>query len=125
MVDATLIRHHPGQYGTVLATHSPAERWLIKETLGGLRFARNWISREAGLDDIIQTGADTRIARWRWDLAPEPVLDWLPPRAQAWERTRWQAYQACLADDTIGETFSRAVTFLTLAGAEAASSRDT
>ena len=122
LVDATLVRHYSGVYVDVLAAHTPAERPVINETLAGLRFARNWIGREAGLDDIIETGADTRrITRWTWTPVPEPALAALPLRAQAWERTRWLAYQACLAGRPIGKTFNRAVTFLALACAETGS----
>ena len=39
---------------------------------------------------------------------PLPVLASLPPQAQAWEMTRYQAYQDRLAGHTIGETFRRA-----------------
>ena len=125
MVDATLVRHHSAAYDTVMAAHTAAERRVISETLAGLRFVRNWISREAGLDEVIETGAGTRrITGWTWKPVPESALGWLPPRAQAWERTRWRAYQARLASHTIGNTFSRAATFLTLTGADAASSTD-
>jgi len=34
--------------------------------------------------------------------------------AQAWEMTRYQAYQAQLTGHTVGEIFRRAATFLTL-----------
>ena len=46
---------------------------------------------------------------------PEPDLGSLPPRGQAWEMTRYRAYQAQLAGHTIGETFGRAAAFLKLA----------
>ena len=42
---------------------------------------------------------------------PEPDLGSLPPRGQAWEMTRYRAYQAQLAGHTIGET-SAAAAFL-------------
>lgn len=45
--------------------------------------------------------------------------------AQAWEQTRYWAYQSHLAGCAIGETFSQAVTFLTLTEGDAASSTDT
>jgi anti-sigma B factor antagonist len=126
MIDATLVRHHPGAYDTVMAARTSAERRRISETLAGLRFVRNWISRAAGLDEVVETGAGTGpITRWTWKPVPEPALGWLPARAQAWERARYRAYQARLAGDTIGKTFGQAVTFLTLTGADAASSTDT
>lgn len=123
MVDATLIRHHPMSYDTVMTGHTLAERRLIAQTLAGLRFARNWNSRESGLDELIEPGQGTRrITEWKWKPVPEPVLAWLPPRAQPWERARYRAYQACLPGHTVGETFGQAVTFLTLTGTDAASS---
>ena len=125
MVDAPLVRHHPAAYDTVLAAHSPAERRLILETLAGLRFVRNWMGRGAGLDEAIETGEGTwRISGWTWKPTGEPALGWLPPRAQAWERARHRAYQARLAGHTVGTTFGHAVTFLTLAGADAATITD-
>jgi hypothetical protein len=91
-----------------------------------LRFVRNWISRAAGPGELIETGADIRrIIGWTWKPVPEPALTWLPARAQAWEQARYRAYQARLAGHTIGETFAEAGTFLTLTGADAASSTDT
>jgi hypothetical protein len=54
MVDATLVRHHPLVYNTVIASHTPAGRRLIAETLAGLRFARPWISRGAPLGEAIE-----------------------------------------------------------------------
>jgi hypothetical protein len=126
MVDATLVRHHSTAYDTVMAAHTPGQRRLIYETLAGLRFVRNRISRETGLDEIIETGAGTRrITGWSWRPVPESAVGWLPPRAQAWERSRWRAYQARLASHTIGKAFSQAAMFLTLTGADAASSTDT
>ena len=49
----------------------------------------------------------------------EPKLATLTPRGQAWEMTRYQAYQAQLAGHTIGETFTRASAFLQQAVADA------
>ena len=51
---------------------------------------------------------------------PAPALRSLPPRARAWEMTRYDGYRARLADRTTGETFGRAVAFLTLAAADEA-----
>jgi hypothetical protein len=51
---------------------------------------------------------------------PAPALRALPPHARAWEMTRYRGYQAQLAGGTTGETFGRAVAFLTLAAADAA-----
>jgi anti-sigma B factor antagonist len=121
MVDATLVRHHPKAYATVMAAHTPAERQLISQTLAGLRFVRNWIGRAAGPGDLIDPGTGTRrITHWVWKPTGEPALAWLPPRAQAWEQARYRAYQARLAGHTIGQTFSQAATFLTITAADTA-----
>jgi anti-sigma B factor antagonist len=125
MVDATLVRHHLGVYDAVMAAQAPAERRLIGETLAGLRFVRNWIGRGGGLGEVIETGGmsagSRRITSWRWKPAAEPALASLPPRGQAWEMARHRAYQAHLVGHTVGQTLGRAVTFLTLTGANAAS----
>lgn len=121
MVDATLVRHHQRTYDTAIAAHTPAERQLINETLAGLRFVRNWMSR-AWLGEVIESGVgSTRITGWTWKPVPEPPLAWLPSSAQAWELARYRAYQARLAGRAIGKTFCQAVTFLTLTGASATS----
>jgi anti-sigma B factor antagonist len=105
MVDATLVRHHPGVYDKVMAAHAPAGRRPVVETLAGLRFVRNQISRGAPLGEAIDSGAGTRrITGWAWKPVPEPAVAWLTPRAQAWELARYRAYQARLAGHTIGKT---------------------
>jgi hypothetical protein len=125
MVDATLVRHHPGAYDTVMAARTPAERELIVQTLAGLLFVRNWIGRGASLAETIDTSAGTRrITQWTWKPIGEPALAGIPPRAQAWELVRYRAYRACLAGHTIGKTFGQAVAFLSLTGANATSSTD-
>jgi anti-sigma B factor antagonist len=125
VVDATLVRHHPDVYDAVLAAQAPAERPRIKPTMAGLRFARSWVGRGTGLEEAIQTGGQDagvrRITQWTWRPVCEPALAPFPPRGQAWELARYQAYQAHLAGRTIGETVGRAVTFLTLTGANTAS----
>jgi hypothetical protein len=125
IVDATLVRHHPDAYDSVMARQPPAQRRLIEGTLTGLRFVRNRIGDEADLGEFIQPGeagqgeGERRITGWTWQPVPEPALTSLPPRGQAWEMTRYQAYQAQLAGHTIGETFGRAAGFLKLAAANA------
>jgi hypothetical protein len=125
MVDATLVRHHPDAYDGVLAGQSPPERQLIEETLTGLRFVRNQIGDEADLAEFIEPGESGhgaqrgRITGWTWRSVTEPPLGPLSPRGQAWETTRYRAYQAQLAGHTIGETFGRAGAFLKLAAASA------
>jgi hypothetical protein len=56
---------------------------------------------------------------------PEPALDCLPPRNQAWEMTRYRAYEAQLAGHSVGETFERAAAFLELAATQAAAASAT
>jgi anti-sigma B factor antagonist len=124
MVDATLVRHHRDVYDAVMAAAGAVERRLTEGTLAGLRFVRNRIGPETGLEALIDEGAGTghrRITGWTWKPTPEPALVHLPLRGQAWEMSRYRAYQAQLAGRTIGETLRRAVTFLTLTGADAAS----
>jgi hypothetical protein len=131
IVDATLVRHHPEAYDAVLAGQTPVERALIEGTLAGLRFVRNRMGHEVDHVDFIQPQAsrpgpgDGRITAWTWKSVPEPALASLPPRGQAWEMTRYRAYQARLAGHTIGETFSRAAAFLKLTAAHAPSITDT
>jgi hypothetical protein len=123
IVDATLIRHYPEAYDAVMAGQSPSVRRLIEGTLAGLRFVRNRIGDEADLADFIEPGkagsgaGDGRITGWRWRPVPEPGLASLPPRGQAWEMTRYRAYQAHLSGHNIAERFGRAAEFLKLASA--------
>jgi hypothetical protein len=129
IVDATLVRHHPGAYDHVADGQAAAERGRTEGTLAGLRFVRNRIGRKVSLAKFVEPGAPdpdigARITGWTWRPAGEPALTWLPPRAQAWEMTRYQAYQTQLAAHTIGETFGRSAAFLTLTAANAADIED-
>lgn len=123
IVDATLIRHHPEAYDAVMAGMSAPRRRLIEGTLAGLRFVRNRIGDEADLADFIEPGkggpgtGEGRITGWRWRPVPEPGLASLPPRGQAWEMTRYRAYQAHLSGRNIADRFGRAAEFLKLASA--------
>jgi hypothetical protein len=131
IVDATLVRHHPDAYDSVMARQAPAQRQRIEGTLAGLRFVRNRIGDEADLVEFVEPGeagsgaGEGRITGWTWKPVREPALAVLSPRGQAWEMTRYRAYQAQLAGDTIGETFGRASEFLKLAAANAPSITDT
>ncbi len=125
IVDATLMRHHPMAYDAVIAARAPADRQLIEETLAGLRYVRNQISQDADHIDFVRPeprdpGAD-RVTAWTWKPVPEPPLASLLPRAQQWEMTRYRAYQARLADCTVGEVFDLAAGFLELVAAGAPS----
>jgi len=125
IVDATLVRHHPDVYDSVMTGQTPAQRQLVEATLTGLRFVRNRIGDGADLAEFIEPGkagpgaGEGRITGWIWKPVPEPALGSLPPRGQAWEMTRYRAYQAQLAGHTIGATFGRAAEFLKLAAASA------
>jgi hypothetical protein len=124
IVDATLVRHHLDAYDDAVASQTPAARQLVEQTLAGLRFVRNRIGDEADLAEFIErsgSGPDTGegpITGWIWKPVPEPKLASLSPRAQSWERSRYQAYQVQLAGHTIGETFAQAAAFLKLAAAD-------
>ncbi len=130
IVDARLVRHHTLAYDEVMAGQTPAERPLVEGTLAGLRFVRNHIGDIADLAGFIEPGHASRgagrrgVTGWTWQSVPEPALALLPPRGQAWETTRYQAYQAHLARQSIGETFGRAAAFLKLAAADALSVTD-
>jgi hypothetical protein len=127
MVDATLMRYHPDIYSGVLARQAAAPRRITEDTFGGLRFARNRMGYDADPADFIQPldsrpGAG-RVAAWTWRSVPEPALVSLTARGREWEMTRYRAYQAQLAGQPIGETFSRATAFLRLAAEGSSLSR--
>ncbi|MDR2987827.1 MAG: hypothetical protein LBV34_23610 [Nocardiopsaceae bacterium] len=130
MVDATLVRHHPDVYDDALAWLDRAECRRVEGTLAGLRFVRNQIGGEANLAEFIAPGkpglkaAGERITSWRWMPASEPAMASLSPRGQAWEMTRFRAYQAHLAEHAIGGTFARAAEFLKLAAASVSQSTE-
>ena len=125
IVDATLVRHHPAAYDAVLAGQSAAQRQQIEGTLAGMRFVRNQMGRDIDHADFVcpqpshRGPRDDRITAWTWKPVPEPALASLPAGGQAWEMTRYRAYQAHLAGHAIGETFGRATEFLRLAAANA------
>jgi hypothetical protein len=125
MVDATLVRHHLQAYDAVIAGQAPAERDVIEGMLAGLRFVRNRIGGQVGLAGFTGPGAagpdagTERVTAWVWKPVPEPALAPLAPRGQAWEKTRYRAYQAHLAGHTVGETFGQVTAFVQLAAAAA------
>lgn len=125
IVDATLVRYHPGAYDAALAARDRAGRELTEGTLAGLRFVPNRMRyHEDGADFIEpQAGAGASagagVTAWTWKPLPEPALGPLPPRGRAWERARYRAYQDWLAGHAIGEAFERAAAFLALASAAA------
>lgn len=124
IVDATLVRYHPDTYDRVLNSRSADERLLIEETLAGLRFVRNQMGHDVDHIDFVRAAPDGAASRyrttgWRWSRLPEPDLASLSESGQAWELTRYRAYQEHLAGRTVGETFGRAAVFLLQAAAEA------
>jgi hypothetical protein len=125
IVDSTLLRYHARAYDNVLAEQSPAQRRLIEGTLAGLRFVRNQMGLHLDPADFIRpaavraAGDDDRGPAWTWASLPEPPVRSLPPSGQAWERTRYRAYQARLAGQPVQETFGRAAQFLTRTAARA------
>jgi hypothetical protein len=125
IVDAAMVRDHLGVYDHVLAEQAPAERRAIEETLAGLRFVRNRIGHGVDLAEFVEPAgpgeSGASLTGWTWKSVPRPALASLPPRARAWETTRYQAYQTQLAGHTIGEIFERAVAFLNLTAAKATS----
>jgi hypothetical protein len=130
LVDATLVRHHPGPYDNVMAGQSPPQRQQTEATLAGLRFVRNRIGDEADLAKFIlattpgKDAGNGHVISWTWKPVPSPALASLPPRAQEWEKTRYQAYCAQLAGHPLGEVFRRTATFLTLTAANAGALAD-
>ena len=121
IVDATLVRYHRHAYKSAMKSQAPARRRAIEGTFAGLRFVRNQMGYHLDPADFIQPeesqpGADHGgVTAWRWRPVPEPDLGSLPPRGQAWEMTRYRAYQAQLAGHSTGETFGQAAAFLKLA----------
>jgi hypothetical protein len=128
IVDGTLVRYHPDSYDAVLARRDPDERQIIEETLAGLRFVRNRMGVQIDHVDFIalasgdccEEAGKNEVENWRWTSVPEPALSALPPRGQAWEASRYQAYQSQLAGHTVAETLGRVTAFLQLAADEAA-----
>jgi hypothetical protein len=121
IVDATLVRYHPETYDRLLCEQEPADQLVIDETLGGLRFVRNQMGRDVDHVDFIRPpgGLGGRVADWIWKGQAEPSCEALSPDGREWEFTRYRAYQARLAGQSVGETFGRAVAFLNLAATEA------
>ena len=129
MVDATLVRYHLDVYGAILARQPAAQRTMTEDTFGGLRFVRNQMGYTADPADFIQPldvrpGTGTpRVAAWTWRALPKPAAASPARRAHGWELTRYRAYQHQLAGYPVGETFSRAVTFLRLTAESSSLSR--
>ena len=76
IVDATVVRYHPGAYDRVLTGLNPAGRGAAEGTLAGLRFVRNWMGYHADPAGFVQPrrapgGGDLPVADWTWVLVPD------------------------------------------------------
>jgi hypothetical protein len=125
IVDGTLVRYYPDAYDGALGERPPAERLRIEGTLAGLRFVRNRIGQDGEYVDLIcarpgQPDIEDRVTDWRWSPMPEQAFDWLSPRGQEWELSRYRAYQERLAGLPVGGTFGCAASFLKTAATRAA-----
>lgn len=125
IVDGTLMRYHPDAYDEVMTSQVSADRERIEGMLAGLRFVRNRMGYHTDHADFIglrRASADPRGARftaWEWKSQPEPDVGMLSPRGQAWEMTRYQAYQDHLAGRAVTETFHQTSAFLNLVSSQA------
>lgn len=130
MVDAAMMRRHPGIYDEVLAGEGAPDRRLLEESVAGLRLVRNRIPDQSAVAGFVGPRADDRaegeralanagVMGWRWQSVHAPVVALPRARAQAWESARYEAYQARLAGRPVGEGFRLAEAFLlrTAAGA--------
>jgi len=118
LVDATMVRYHPGAYDHALAGLDPAGRRVTEGTFSGLRFVRNWMGYHLDPADFVEPGrdgetGDTPVASWAWRQVPAPDCTSIPPRSRSWEATRHQHYRLYLAGQPLGETITRATAFLT------------
>jgi hypothetical protein len=116
LVDATLVRYHPRDYQAALA-EKVTQRRTTEESLEGLRYVRNQLGSSADPAGFIRAPDDTPVGTWAWNPLPEPDLSTLNPRSRQWELSRYRAYQARLAGQSIGHTFARCTRFLARAAA--------
>jgi hypothetical protein len=111
LVDATLVRYHPRDYETALASKAVRRR-KTEEALEGLRYVRNQLGRSVDPAEFVCPAAGGDGSAWAWRRLPEPGLGGLTPRARHWELSRYRAYQARLAGRDIARTFARCTEFL-------------
>jgi hypothetical protein len=116
LVDATLVRYHPGAYDKALASEA-VHRHEAEGTLAGLRYVRNQLGRSADPAGFVQPASADDRACWTWRPLPEPQLGAFTTRARQWEMSRYRAYQARLAGRDIAQTFDLCASFLTSAAA--------
>jgi hypothetical protein len=111
LVDATLVRYHPRDYETALASKAVRRR-KTEETLEGLRYVRNQLGRSVDPAEFVCPAAGGDGTAWAWRPLPEPGLGGLTPRARHWELSRYRAYQGRLAGRDTARTFARCTEFL-------------
>jgi hypothetical protein len=116
LVDATLVRYHPGAYDKALESEAVHCR-EAEGALAGLRYVRNQLGRSADPAGFVQHAAADDRACWAWRPLPEPQLGAFTARARQWEMSRYHAYQARLAGRDIAPTFNLCASFLTRAAA--------
>ena len=117
LVDATMVRYHQAAYDRSLVSLSPAERRVTEGTFAGLRFVRNWMGYHADPADFVQPGQDldgddAPVAAWTWSQLSNLDLGTVSPKGRDWETARHRHYCAYLVSKPIGETITRAATFL-------------
>jgi hypothetical protein len=117
IVDATLVRYHPGSYDAAMDAQPPQQRGEIELTLTGLRYVRNQMGVHLDPAEFVAVVPATRAgsASLAWRPLPPPEAAELSPRGQEWERGRYLAYQERLAGHSITRTFALATRFLRLA----------
>jgi len=109
LVDATLVRYHPGGYDVTLNSLPADEREEIEQTLAGLRFVRNQMG--------VHLDPAAFLADLTWNALSEPDTRDLTPRGQDWERSRYRAYQEWLAGRPVTRAFTLSARFLRLVAA--------
>jgi hypothetical protein len=117
LVDATLVRYHPGDYDLVLARLGLDERRAIEDTLGGLRFVRNKMGQDLDPADFASPAAgqhprQDQVSLWVWRAVAEPGCGSAAERGQQWELARHQSFETQLTGHRVGETFDSAAAFL-------------
>jgi hypothetical protein len=124
LVDATLVRYHPRDYETALASKDVRRR-KTEGTLAGLRYVRNQLGKsvdpaefvcpavsDASVASVASDDGAPDAGGWTWRPLPEPALGGLAPRGRQWELSRYHAYQEQLAERDIALTFARCTEFL-------------
>jgi hypothetical protein len=112
LVDATLVRYHPRDYESALASKAVRRR-KTELTLEGLRYVRNQLGKSVEPDEFVCPAVgDDGAGGWAWRPLPEPGLGGLAQRARQWELSRYRAYQGRLAERDIARSFARCTEFL-------------